>query len=94
MSKVIHSAACRGCEWYNDKAMDVNRECEALDHIFCEKALAEYETKLRQEIIDEVKTVINEITQMHIERYGSDIVELYAEVMTEVTEWLKEYNND
>lgn len=56
--------------------------------------LVEWEQQIRADVIDEVETVLNEITQKYIERYGADIVELYSEVLTEFVEWLKEKKND
>lgn len=44
----------------------------------------------RTDAFNEVKNAINGITKEYIELYGVDIVELYADVVTELGAWIEE----
>lgn len=47
--------------------------------------------RVREDVIAEVKTILNRIIQENIEKYGADIIELYVDVVTEFKEWLEEF---
>lgn len=94
-------------DYARDKAREYEQIAEWLEELkaikentvfYSSRPIEDIVLEARADAIDEVKTVINEITKEHIKIYGADIIELYVEVVEELNIWiekqLKEKKND
>ena len=82
------STSPSGCNSHDAEQFECDRylDCE----ICLEDKIKEHDNQVKEEVIDEVNKKLDELERNYKSCYGSEIIEMYADVYETFREWLKE----